>query len=185
VPDIPNKLIKLPVRKALTEQRKFWDIVLGELGSVNCIYTNKKLVIGDYAVEHFLPYAFVSHDLMWNLIPADRSFNGSKSDKLPALETYFDPYYQLQLSALEVIQYQSPKHKFLEDYLTIVPDIKLLTDSGYLNNCSRWRPLLGTMDLNGLILTKISHLQIKVCTNGLQVDVPLCLGNLPVHMLGK
>ncbi|WP_292941360.1 hypothetical protein [Mucilaginibacter sp. 44-25] len=40
--DIPNKLIKLPVRKALTEQRKFWDIVIGELGSVDCIYTNKK-----------------------------------------------------------------------------------------------------------------------------------------------
>jgi len=79
VPDIPNKLIKLPVRKALTEQRKFWDIVLAELGRVNCIYTNKKLVVGDYAVEHFLPYAFVSHDLMWNLIPADRSFNSSKA----------------------------------------------------------------------------------------------------------
>ena len=59
VPGIPNKLIKIPVRKALTEQRKFWDIVIGELGGVDCIYTNKRLIIGDYAVEHFLPYAFV------------------------------------------------------------------------------------------------------------------------------
>jgi 5-methylcytosine-specific restriction endonuclease McrA len=92
VPDIPNKLIKLPVRKALTEQRKFWDIVINELGSAECIYTNKKLVVGDYVVEHFLPYAFVSHDLMWNLIPADRSFNSSKSDKLPPLDKYFQPY---------------------------------------------------------------------------------------------
>lgn len=58
VPDIPNKLIKLPVRKALAEQRKnFWDIVINELGSVDCIYTNKKLVVGNYAVEHFVPYA--------------------------------------------------------------------------------------------------------------------------------
>ena len=125
VPDIPNKLIKLPVRKALTEQRKFWDIVFGELGSVDCIYTNKRLVVGDYAVEHFLPYAFVSHDLMWNLIPADRSFNSSKSDKLPPLESYFEPYFNLQRSALDVIQHKAPKHKFLEDYLTIVPDISL------------------------------------------------------------
>jgi hypothetical protein len=125
VPDIPNKLIKLPVRKALIEQRKFWDIVLGELGGVDCIYTNKKLVIGDYAVEHFLPYAFVSHDLMWNLIPADRSFNSSKSDKLPPFEKYFQPYFDLQRSALEIIQYKAPKHKFLEDYLTIVSDVAL------------------------------------------------------------
>jgi hypothetical protein len=125
VPDIPNKLIKQPIRKALTEQRKFWDIVIGELGSVDCIYTNKKLVIGDYAVEHFLPYAFVAHDLMWNLIPADCSFNSSKSDKLPPLETYFEPYFKLQQSALGVIQHKAPKHKFLEDYLTIVPDLTL------------------------------------------------------------
>ncbi|QJD95469.1 hypothetical protein HH214_06065 [Mucilaginibacter robiniae] len=125
VPDIPNKLIKLPVRKALTEQRKFWDIVVGELGSVGCIYTNKKLIVGDYAVEHFLPYAFVSHDLMWNLIPADRSFNSTKSDKLPPLERYFEPYFELQRSALEIIQHKAPKHKFLEDYLTIVPDVSL------------------------------------------------------------
>jgi hypothetical protein len=125
VPDIPNKLIKLPVRKALTEQRKFWDIVIGELDSVDCIYTNKRLIIGDYAVEHFLPYAFVSHDLMWNLIPADRSFNSSKSDKLPPLETYFEPYFNLQRSALAVMQQIAPKHKFLEDYLTIIPDLSL------------------------------------------------------------
>jgi hypothetical protein len=125
IPDIPNKLIKLPIRKALTEQRKFWDIVIGELGSVDCIYTNKKLVIGDYAVEHFLPYAFVSHDLMWNLIPADHSFNFFKSDKLPSLEKYFEPYFNIQKSALEIMQNKAPKNKFLEDYLTIVPDVSL------------------------------------------------------------
>ena len=54
--------------------------------------------MSDYAVEHFLPYAFVSHDLMWNLIPADRSFNSSKSDKLPPLERYFEPYYDIGFS---------------------------------------------------------------------------------------
>lgn len=121
VPDIPNKLIKVPVRKSLNEQRKFWDIVIGELGGVDCIYTNTRLNIGQYAVEHFLPYAFVSHDLMWNLIPADPSFNSSKSDKLPVLDKYFDPFYNLQQQAVEIIQHKAPKHKFLEDYLTIFP----------------------------------------------------------------
>ncbi|MDT3401246.1 HNH endonuclease domain-containing protein [Mucilaginibacter terrae] len=125
VPDIPNKLNKVPMRKALGEQRKFWDIVINELGSVDCIYTNSKLTVGHYAVEHFLPYAFVSHDLMWNLIPADPSFNSSKSDKLVPLEKYFRPYFELQQTALQIIQDKAPKHKFLEDYLTIVPDISL------------------------------------------------------------
>jgi hypothetical protein len=121
VPDIPNKLVKTPVRKNLTEQRKFWDIVIGELGGVDCIYTNSRLTIGHYAVEHFIPYAFVSHDLIWNLIPADHSFNSSKSDKLPVLDKYFDPFFNLQEQAVAIIQHKAPKHKFLEDYLTLFP----------------------------------------------------------------
>jgi hypothetical protein len=121
VPDIPNKLIKVPVRKNLTEQRKFWDIVIGELGSVDCIYTNSRLLVGGYAVEHFIPYAFVSHDLIWNLIPADRSFNSAKSDKLPVLDQYFDPFFNLQNQAVEIIKHKAPRHRFLEDYLTIFP----------------------------------------------------------------
>ncbi|WP_410479158.1 HNH endonuclease domain-containing protein [Pedobacter miscanthi] len=45
--------------------------------------------------EHFIPYAFVSHDLIWNLIPADPSFNSPKNDRLPRIEDYFDGFYNL------------------------------------------------------------------------------------------
>ena len=55
VPDIPNKLIKIPVRKALTQQRNFWDMVIAELGGVECIYTNTRLQTGSNAVEHIIP----------------------------------------------------------------------------------------------------------------------------------
>jgi hypothetical protein len=127
VPDIPNKLIKPAVRNSLTNQRKnFWDIVVKELGSVDCIYTGKKLTIGNYAVEHFIPYSFVSHDLIWNLIPADRSFNSTKSDKLPQLEKYFTPFFSIQKSAIEIISEKTPDNKFLEEYLTIFPDVEAL-----------------------------------------------------------
>ena len=125
VPDIPNKLIKQAIRNSLNNQRtKFWDIVIKELGEVECIYTNKRLFIGDYAVEHFIPYSFVSHDLIWNLIPADKSFNSSKSNKLPPLSKYYDSYYNLQKKAVEIIKDKTPKNKFLEDYLSILPDIE-------------------------------------------------------------
>jgi hypothetical protein len=150
VPDIPNKLIKSPVRKSLNEQRKFWDIVIGELGSVDCIYTNTKLEIGNYAVEHFIPYAFVAHDLMWNLVPADRSFNSSKSDKLPSLEKYFDPFYQLQQSAIEIIQHKAPKNKFLQDYFTIFPSL----NEEYINHTKfleHFQPLVTIAGNNGFL----------------------------------
>ncbi len=125
VPDIPNKLIRPATRGNLLKQRnQFWDIVIKELGSVNCIYTGAKLTIGNYAVEHFIPYSFVSHDLIWNLIPADSVFNSSKSDKLPSLDKYFAPFFNLQKSAIEIVREKSPKNKFLEDYLTIFSDLE-------------------------------------------------------------
>jgi hypothetical protein len=127
VPDIANKLFKLPVRNSLIKQKKeFWDIVIEKLGPVNCIYTNTSLNIGTYAVEHFVPFAFVSHDLLWNLIPADRRFNSSKSDKLPQLDRYFDKYFNLQYTALKTVFNVDPKSKILQDYLTILPDLSLL-----------------------------------------------------------
>ncbi len=121
VPDIPNKLIRPAKRNGLNKQRtQFWDIVLDELGSVDCIYTGEKLIKGNYAVEHFIPYSFVSHDLIWNLIPADKSFNSSKSNKLPVLDDYFKPFYQLQHQAYEIIKRKYPKNKLLEEYLTVL-----------------------------------------------------------------
>jgi len=124
VPDIPNKLIKPAKRSNLTQQRtQFWDLVVKELGSVKCIYTGEKLTVGNYAVEHFIPYNFVSHNLIWNLIPADQSFNSSKSDKLPPLEKYFNSFFALQKTAIEIMKCKNPKSRLLEDYLTIFPDL--------------------------------------------------------------
>lgn len=126
VPDIGNKLIKPASRNNLTKQRKFWDIVIDELGSVNCIYTKRSLTKGDFAVEHFVPHNFVSHDLIWNLIPADKFFYSSKSDKLPSMNKYFDSFFNLQQTALKIVFEREPKNKSLEDYLTILPKLNNL-----------------------------------------------------------
>jgi hypothetical protein len=123
VPDIPNKLIKSAKRGSLEKLKKgFWDIVINELGSIPCIYSEKELGIGDYVLDHFVPHAFVSHDLIWNLIPADGEENGKKSDKLPQLKKHFDGFYKLQETAFEIIKNKSSKNQVFEDYLTLFPN---------------------------------------------------------------
>ncbi|MCX2476919.1 hypothetical protein OQZ33_21475 [Pedobacter sp. MC2016-05] len=152
VPDIPNKLIKPARRNSLTKQRKVWDTVIEELGGVDCIYTNTRLYKNAFAIEHFIPYAFVSHDLLWNLIPANSSFNSSKSDKLPRMEIYFDTFYSLQKSAIEIIKYKLPREKLLEDYLSIFPDlenISELTEENKLKFKSTITPLITIAENNG------------------------------------
>lgn len=123
VPDIPHKLIKPAVRTSLSKQRKFWDFVLDTHGPVPCIYTGKTLAKGSYHVEHFVPYSFVSHDQIWNLIPADKAFNLTKNNKLPPLEKYFEPFYGLQSLAIETYLKHKPNDRLLEDYFYIGADL--------------------------------------------------------------
>ena len=150
VPDIANKLIRPPFRGSLTYQRKnYWDIVFKELGTVDCIYTNTALTIERYALDHFIPHAFVSHDLIWNLVPIDTSFNATKSDKLPSMETHFDGFFNLQRKAFEIIIDHSPKCKLLEEYLTIYPDLSSSHSFEYTKYKESIQPLVTIAHNNG------------------------------------
>ena len=111
-------------RNQLTKQKSdFWNIAINQLSSINCIYTHQPLSIGKYALDHFIPHSFVSHDLIWNLIPADPSFNSKKSNKIPDLNIYFDSFFDLQIKAYKIVLNLNTKNRFLEDYLTIFPDL--------------------------------------------------------------
>jgi hypothetical protein len=104
VPDIPNKLIKPPLRNSLARQRKdFWDIVIQHNGPVNCIYTNKQLAIGDCAVEQlFLMRQTAFYD------------------------TPIDEYCGLQLLGLKTVlnnARNTDTEKLLQDYLTFILDL--------------------------------------------------------------
>jgi len=146
VPGISNKLKRPEKRGSLSAHKKnFWDLVIDELGFVECIYTEKKLTKGSYAVEHFVPFQFVAHDLMWNLIPADHQFNSSKSDKLPSMERYFDDFYDIQKEAVSIVQKIQPQNRFLEEYLMVFPDLNL--DKGRYIECIQ--PMLTIAQNNG------------------------------------
>lgn len=102
--------------------------MIHELGHVNCIYTHKELKKGDFAVDHFIPFQFVAHDLMWNLIPADPAFNSVKGAKLPQLDTYFTDFYEIQKEAVKIVSMTRPANRFLQEYLTVFPDLNLSED---------------------------------------------------------
>jgi hypothetical protein len=66
------------------------------------------------------------HDLLWNLIPADHSFNSSKCDKLPPIDRYFERYFDLQLLGLKTVlsnAHNKNTEKLLQDYLTFISDL--------------------------------------------------------------
>ena len=54
--------------------------------SMNCIYSGEALSPDAFSLDHFLPWSYVCHDQLWNLIPANRSANSSKGKSLPDTE---------------------------------------------------------------------------------------------------
>lgn len=137
VPNIPNKIIKKEERSSLSEQRKFWNsAIIGGL-EIHCLYTTRLLSIRNYDLDHFVPWSFVSHDLLWNLVPADSSVNSSKSNKLPDLNLYLKRLADLHQSALKINIYNWENKKLLEDYLSLgcTPYELISMDKEHLYDC--------------------------------------------------
>ncbi|WP_308498826.1 HNH endonuclease domain-containing protein [uncultured Anaerobiospirillum sp.] len=75
------------VRNSLKVQHKYFSTYLQEQGPLRSIYDDVHFKAHDrFALDHFLPWSFVHHDMIWNLTPLDDSANSSKSNNLPPLE---------------------------------------------------------------------------------------------------
>ncbi|WP_353892464.1 HNH endonuclease domain-containing protein [Proteinivorax hydrogeniformans] len=123
VPAIPFKITP-PAQRSLNQQTKFWKALL-EAHSFKDIYTGASLnganfsTYGNLSLDHFIPWSFVLHDEMWNLVPTFKNINSKKSDNLPSLDAYFDKFTSLQYDSITTAIKVGINSKILEDYLTI------------------------------------------------------------------
>ncbi|MBL8021374.1 MAG: hypothetical protein JNM27_17010 [Leptospirales bacterium] len=101
-PYTPNILSKLEplVERDLNLARFFWSYVRSVApGTLKCIYTGEP--IGDtFSIDHFIPWSFVLHDRLWNLVPTAPTTNSSKSDGLAPLESFREPFINMQIDTL-------------------------------------------------------------------------------------
>lgn len=101
IPGIVNKLERPSARK-LDRARQFWDTILDH-HELRCIYSGELIQPG-YDLDHFLPWSFVTHDLIWNLTPAPRSINIQKSAAVPKLALYLPGLVDQHYRALPVVK---------------------------------------------------------------------------------
>jgi hypothetical protein len=97
VPQLAGKLFPVPKRSDLTEQRAYWKAI-ARAAPLRCIYSGEPLARIE-ALDHYVPWSFVLHDGIWNLVPVTRSANSSKGDRL-AGEVYLGRLVELQCQAL-------------------------------------------------------------------------------------
>lgn len=80
-----------------------------------CVYSNESITQSGYSLDHFIPWTYIAHDQIWNLIPTSKTVNSMKSDWLPSLEKYFGGFVALQSKAFH-FHYREKNIQLLEDY---------------------------------------------------------------------
>ncbi|QBQ53710.1 HNH endonuclease domain-containing protein [Nitrosococcus wardiae] len=135
VPAISSKLSPPPARQDMRKQREFWRVVI-ETKHLNCIYTDKPLNSRGFALDHFLPWSFVAHNQLWNLVPVTPEVNSTKGDRIPSDE-YLDRLIHIQHQGLVTTHVLLTKRSwtaFAEGYISDlrISDIEGVLDLGIL-----------------------------------------------------
>lgn len=128
-PNIPTIINKITAageqsrRQALLKQRDFWSAIVAQTNGINCLYSGKHLSGTNFDLDHYVPWSFVGHDNIWNLIPVYSSVNSSKGDSLPD-DRYFNDLIGAHHKALIVREQYFPRkwQNLIESYIS---DLKL------------------------------------------------------------
>lgn len=116
---LSEKLFK-PIKRDLRLAQLFWKNYIDIKKSITCIYSDSS-IYDNLSIDHFIPWSYIAHDNIWNLIPTTSSVNSSKGDNFPCFEKYFSSFIELQYDAYQTIYEFNIKErsKLLEDYTII------------------------------------------------------------------
>ena len=154
IPNIVNKLFIPQQRNSLSKQTQYWKLILNHQ-EIECIYSQAKLNKDNISLDHYLPWSFVAHDQLWNLIPTIPSVNSSKSNNIPA-KSYFSNFVELQYRGLTIYAQNNSRKKWLncaEDYIAElkVSQADDLLNFDILNNAyqATLQPLVSLASIQG------------------------------------
>ncbi len=111
---LTEKLDK-PTQRNLNLANDYWKGYLKVNPVTHCIYSDEIITSQNLSLDHFIPWSFVSHDRLWNIVPTPKNVNSSKSDKLPSIDLYFDKFVDLQHQSF-LYYVENERFKLLEDY---------------------------------------------------------------------
>jgi len=121
---LTEKLEKPTIRNLKTA-RSFWSVFLKNNNS-KCLYSGLTLPKNNFSLDHFIPWSYVAHDQLWNIIPTTKSVNSSKSDSLPSLSYYLDAFCEFQYAALNFHIIEG-NNKLLEDFHSLFRESNLMS----------------------------------------------------------
>ena len=105
-PEIPGLVYKLvPLdnkNRKLEAVRNLWKGIF-PYARIEDVFTKKPIDVGDFDVDHFVPFSFVMNDELWNLMPMDSNLNSGKNNNLPVWDKFFNRFANNQFIMYELI----------------------------------------------------------------------------------
>ena len=123
VPGIAFKL-EAPKNRNLVPVSKLWSKVIVNMG-LKDIYTGSEFneinyeKYGTLSIDHFIPWSFVLHDEIWNLVPTFKNINSKKNDYLLPFNKYIDSFCDTQYKAFSYMC-KNKIDKKLEEYIEVL-----------------------------------------------------------------
>lgn len=112
-----SEKLEKPFFRNLSNAKKYWAAYLKE-NKTYCIYSQTILDPKKISLDHFIPWSYLAHDQLWNIVPTTKSINSTKSNSLPSL-TYINALVKLQYNSL-MFHFKKNNAALIEDYLKIL-----------------------------------------------------------------
>lgn len=124
-PNVVNKMADALGRGSLETQRDWWKAAIQQ-GAIRCIYSGEELRPGTpFALDHYIPWSFIGHNQVWNLVPVSAEANSSKSDHLPKSDCYAEAFVQMHCQAIKANEEALQKKKFRKCAEAYIADLSI------------------------------------------------------------
>ena len=102
VPGLADKIRPPEIRK-MKKAKDFWAAIVDCAPIENIYIPGRILNTHDLSLDHFVPWSFVAHDELWNLVPTTKGANSSKNNDLPNWEIFFPKLAETEYKAYQMI----------------------------------------------------------------------------------
>jgi hypothetical protein len=130
-PGLVCKLVTPSKRESLLKQTNYWKLILNQI-DFYCIYSDQKIDANNFSLDHYLPWSFVAHDQLWNLVPTTPEVNSSKSNNLPP-DHAFEKFITAQHLGLRTFHETTPQNTWDETVEVYINDLRIQNQDDLLD----------------------------------------------------
>ena len=73
-----SEKLEKPASRDMNQARRYWSVYL-QCQSIQCICSKQLISIGKFSLDHFIPWSYMAHDQLWNIIPTTASVKSPQS----------------------------------------------------------------------------------------------------------